>query len=52
MFRLITVSVGFKEWDFELPDPATWTIAHQIKDALDSVRLGRSEDTHGWNIPV
>ena len=45
-------TIGFKEWDFELPDSATWTIAHQIKDALDSVRLGRGEDTHGWNIPV
>ena len=45
-------TIGFKEWDFQLPDSTTWTIAHQIKDALDSVRLGTGEDTHGWNIPV
>ena len=45
-------TIGFKEWDYELPDPTTWTIAHKIKDALDSVRLGRGADPHGWNIPV
>jgi len=44
--------IGFKEWDFELPDAATFKIAHKIKNALDSVRLGTGEDVHGWNIPV
>ncbi|MGY8918004.1 MAG: branched-chain amino acid aminotransferase, partial [Flavobacteriales bacterium] len=45
-------TIGFADGDYLLPDAASWSVAPQIKAALDSVRLGTGEDKHGWNIPV
>jgi branched-chain amino acid aminotransferase len=45
-------TIGFADGDYSLPDAASWSVAPQIKAALDSVRLGTGEDKHGWNIPV
>ncbi len=48
----VICTIGFAEFDYDLPVIADWIIAPQIKSALDSVRLGTGEDKHGWNIPV
>jgi branched-chain amino acid aminotransferase len=45
-------AIGFGDWDFDLPDTTTWTVAPKLKNALESIRRGSAEDTYGWNIPV
>jgi branched-chain amino acid aminotransferase len=45
-------TIGFDSWDYDLPAPSTWTVAPQIKSALEGLRRGDNEDVYGWNIPV
>lgn len=45
-------TIGFNEWDFDLPNPDEWKVATKLKSVLESIRRGETDDPYGWNIPV
>ena len=47
--------IGVDGTDYTLPTKTAElgnSVAMQLSEALDGIRRGKAEDTHGWNIPV
>jgi branched-chain amino acid aminotransferase len=42
-------SISYKGEEYHLSDPATRVFSTKIRKALDDIRYGVVEDTHGWN---
>ncbi len=40
--------IASDDFDMQLPDESEWTIAPWLKDTLNHIRYGKSEDKHGW----
>jgi branched-chain amino acid aminotransferase len=38
----------YQDIHMKLPEESTWKISHWVKGALNDIRYGRTEDTHGW----
>ena len=45
-------TIGHMGHDYDLPTPAADALSRRISAALEAIRTGTSEDTHGWMVPV
>lgn len=43
-------TIGFEGSDYELPPFDGWEFAQKAAAALDGIKKGMVEDTHGWNV--
>jgi branched-chain amino acid aminotransferase len=41
--------IGYKDEVFKLPSMESRTLSNKIKDHLDALKIGKIEDTFGWN---
>jgi branched-chain amino acid aminotransferase len=45
-------SISYNGEEYFLSDPKTREFSHRILTALDEIRYGKVEDTHGWNYMI
>ena len=42
----------YHDLHMKLPEESTWEISNWVKQTLNDIRYGRTEDTHGWLLHV